>query len=253
MQLPNQVVEDESNQCVGDVVDTVGGRHGTQTSEEDGDVDIPPEGERVATSEEIEGDGQNKADGEEPEETRVRRTNIEDLGRANTTPNDGGSEEGRRAGADEAAGLLTSADVGDIVEHPGLHTRNEEAADDCGDHLEGKHDAGRDLHVVTELEIAGDLDGLERAAEHQTLEDHVGHGLSGQNVSNDQLGHNLGGDALVGDSLKHRKRKRQGTTNGARKNGTPNWKLAGSVHGESDDETNESENANDSKPPVWDF
>jgi hypothetical protein len=66
MDTTDDIVKDEADDGPGDVIDSRAGRDTTDTSEEDGDVDIAEEGERVAAGEEVEGDGEESADEEEP-------------------------------------------------------------------------------------------------------------------------------------------------------------------------------------------
>lgn len=68
MESSDKVVENESGECPRDVVDSRSRWHGSKTGEEDGDIDVSPERERVAASKEVEGNGEKDTDGEEEEE-----------------------------------------------------------------------------------------------------------------------------------------------------------------------------------------
>ena len=79
MEATDHVVEDEAPKYPGNVVDPRSRRHSTETGEEDWDINVSPDGQREATSQEVEGDGEEDTDGEEPKESRVSaRTTVRD-------------------------------------------------------------------------------------------------------------------------------------------------------------------------------
>lgn len=84
-----------------------------------------------------------------------------------------------------------------------MHQGDNKTADEGGDDLGAEHDTGRDLHVVTELEICGETNSLVGTDVGDTLEDHVCNGLSGKNVTCDHLVDDLESDLLVRDGLEH--------------------------------------------------
>ena len=71
MEATDHVVKDKAPQYPGNVVDPRSRWHSTETGEEDWDVDVSPDGQREAASQEVEGDGCEETDGEEPKESGV--------------------------------------------------------------------------------------------------------------------------------------------------------------------------------------
>ncbi|KAG6888760.1 hypothetical protein C0992_007551 [Termitomyces sp. T32_za158] len=109
-------IENEADERPRGVVDAVGGGHVPETREAHGDVDVPPEREGVAAREEVEGDREESADGEEPQERRVRGAGAEEASGTYATKDERSSSESRRRGADEAVRLLACAYVFDVIE-----------------------------------------------------------------------------------------------------------------------------------------
>ena len=71
MESSNNVVENKAYQRPGKVVDAACRRHGTKTSEENGDVDESPERKRETSGKEVERNWKEEADREEPEKSVV--------------------------------------------------------------------------------------------------------------------------------------------------------------------------------------
>ena len=109
---------------------------------------------------EVEGDGENSADRETPQETVVDGTNAKHLHGAESTPKDRSGEERVVPWAGEVILLLGQADVGDpghLVVEDG---RADEGGDESSPHLAGKGDPRSDVHVVGELEILSKVEGV---------------------------------------------------------------------------------------------
>ena len=103
------------------------------------------------------GDGAN----EEEEGKAVVHLAVRELAlRTNDTPDDGRRAEDGRAGAGEAALGLARANALDVREQPRLHAKLHSAGDDGRNDLAPEHRARGDLHVVAELEILRELQGL---------------------------------------------------------------------------------------------
>ena len=66
----------------------------------------------------------------------------------------------------------------------------------------------RNLHVVANLEIVGELQGLSHGDVTPGLEHHHSDGLAGEQVTDDQLSDDVQTDLLVSDSLDHTDRNR---------------------------------------------
>ena len=114
---------------------------------------------RELADDEPEDDGDAKADGESQQEPLVLSVDTEHLDGTNSSPQDGGSEEGVDTGAEETHGRVGLADVLNVdleVEHTGA----DESGDEGSHHLGGEGMAGRNLDVVGELEIVGEADGM---------------------------------------------------------------------------------------------
>lgn len=65
MRPSDEIVEDESNESPGGVVDTSTWRNPGHTSEENRDVYISPKRQGVTTGKEVEGNGEDRTDEEE--------------------------------------------------------------------------------------------------------------------------------------------------------------------------------------------
>ena len=77
MEATDHVVEDEAPKYPRNIVNPRSRRHSSETGEEDWDVDVSPDGQREATSKEVEGDGCKDTDGEEPKDSGVSaRTRV---------------------------------------------------------------------------------------------------------------------------------------------------------------------------------
>jgi hypothetical protein len=71
VEAADAVVEDEADDRPGYIVDSAAGGNGTNTSEENWDVDVSPERQGEATSKEVEWNGGNSTNSEEPQEVSV--------------------------------------------------------------------------------------------------------------------------------------------------------------------------------------
>lgn len=114
---------------------------------------------RELADDEPKDDGNAKTDGEAQKEPLVLAVNTKHLDGTNGSPQDGGSKEGVDAGAEETHGRVGLANVLNVdleVEH----TSADESGNERGHHLGGEGVTGRDLDVVSELEIVGEADGM---------------------------------------------------------------------------------------------
>ena len=87
----------------------------------------------------------------------------------------------------EPVDRLGRADARHPHEHPVQHADLRHAADQRRRHLDREELLRRDLHVVAELEVGGELDALGRRDVAVGDEDHVGHGPAGEDDAADQL------------------------------------------------------------------
>ena len=187
----HEPLEDKADHNPGGVVNSGCGRHRTDACEEHGDVDIPPVGEWEATGKIVERDGKDCADEEEPEQWTVHRTGAEQTVRADASPNQGRRSKHIRRGTYEMLGLVGLADVDDIGKHPVLHRRHHDAADEGSNDLGEVHETGRDLHVVAEFQIAGEVNCLTSAGEGGCLENHDRYGPPRQEVATEKFVHDV--------------------------------------------------------------
>lgn len=102
-------------------------------------------------------------------------------------------------GAGEAVDGLGGADAPDVGKHPVEDADLGDGGDERGDDLDGEHDARRDLHVVAELEVGGELDALGGGDVAVGDEDHVGDGAAGEGDAADELADEVDAAVLVGD------------------------------------------------------
>ena len=249
---PDDKIEDEANEKPGDVVETGGWRDGAETGEADWDGDVAPDGKRIAASEEVEGEGKDRSDEEEVEQSAVGSSWAEESPGTNSTPDDGRRREGRRAGADEAVLLSGSAHVGNVVEHPFLNVQHPTAGDDGGKNLNSEHHAWGNLHVVTELEVTSEEDGLVGGDEPNCFKDHVGNRSSGDHVTSDELGQDLRRDGLIGDGLQHSEGKGEGGCEKQTNDSRPDRQM-GRVNRNGDADEHEGDSTDGEVPPSRDF
>lgn len=153
MTPPDNILEDESNDGPGDVVDSRCGGDETGSVEDNGPVDITEEAVRPFQRRGPCDGGQESADEEEEDKSVVDLTLAELTSGADNTPDDGCGTEYLCAGADEAVDLVGRAHVSDVGEHPSLNTELDGTSNDGGDDLTPEHGTRGKLHVVTELEI----------------------------------------------------------------------------------------------------
>lgn len=102
-------------------------------------------------------------------------------------------------GAGEAVDGLGRADAFDVCKHPVEDADLGDGGDEGGDDLDEEHDAGRDLHVVPEFEVGGELDALGGGDVAVGDEDHVGDGAAGEGDAADKLADEVDAAVLVGD------------------------------------------------------
>lgn len=101
-------------------------------------------------------------------------------GTYNNTPDNTGVVEGLGVGADQSLRLILFADLVDVADNKVIGGNLYQRQPDHSESLSGKHAAGRNLHVVTNLHVR-DI-GKAVGASHVTpgLEQHHGNGTSGK-------------------------------------------------------------------------
>ena len=154
------VVEDVAHQGPDGEVETCGGRDPGHGAKDDGEVDLADDAVLLVTGVEPQGYGEQGAEGKTPDQCAVDGIGAEELADADNAPEDGAVEVDAGDGAGETIDGLTGAEALDVGEHPVEHADLGDGGDEGGDNLDGEHDPGRDLHVVAQLEIRGELDAL---------------------------------------------------------------------------------------------
>ncbi|OAY70275.1 hypothetical protein ACMD2_11842 [Ananas comosus] len=143
---------------------------------------------RLLGEDPVEGPDDDRADStakEEPIERAVIAQRAEDAARAHQAPDDGRVKEDAVTGArPRAVGReeVPLADVGDRAQEPPCHAY--------------EHGFGRDLHVMAELEIGKEGDGLRHAHVTVDLEAHVGDRLSRQDQTHARSGNGRESEAV---------------------------------------------------------
>lgn len=199
----DDVVEGESNDCGGDVVDSGGWGDVTGTSEHDGQVDVLVPRVGVAAGEGVWDSWADGTDEEEPQERVVHLARAEHVFGGNNTPDDGGGTEHGGRQANESVILVARAHIFDVGEHPRLDTELSGQSDDGGNNLSPEHGTWGDLHVVTKLEVRSEGKTLSHGDISPSLEHHHGDGATGKGVTNDELSNDVKTDLLIGDGLDH--------------------------------------------------
>jgi hypothetical protein len=248
----DDVVEDEADNTPRDIVGWRRRWDEACAGEDDGPVDVLEQTALITLLEHVSRDGDASADEEEPEELVVDLAGREDPLRADDAPDDARRAEDGRARADEVVLLVAVAHVFDVGEHPSLHAELDGARDGGRDHLAPEHWAGRDFHVVSELEVAREGERLRHGDVAPGLEHHHCDRPAGKRVSDDQLCDNVKADLLVRDRLDDADRDDVDERDAEREDEAPDWHL-GVVDLDTDD-TKSEHGAEDSRvPPVGDL
>ncbi len=99
--------------------------------------------------------------------------------------------------AREAVDRLRCADAGYVAEHPVEDADLGQRRDDGGYHLHGEEDAGRNLHVVAQLEIGREFDALRGGDISICHKYHVGNRSAGKDGASDELADEIDAAMLI--------------------------------------------------------
>lgn len=146
-------------------------------------------------------DGQERADGES-EEQQVVGALAEELVRAESTPEDGGGEEGVDTWAGETPWGVGGADA----VHVHLEVEDTSAykgGDEGGDQLRPESGPWGKLAVVRELEVVGEVDSLSSGNVTEGLEVVHAEGVTLDETTTDELGDDVKSDLDTGDGGDH--------------------------------------------------
>jgi len=199
----NNVLENETNTCPRNVVEGSRRRDKASSIEDDREIDVFQEAVGVPPVEGPRNGGCCRANQEEEDQRIIGLPMTEHEPRADDTPNDAGSSEDLGARADESVFLIRGAEVLDIGEHPGLDTQLDGTSNYCRDDLAPEHGSGRDLHVMAQFEVRGELQGLGHGDVTPGLEHHHRDRMSREGIANNELSNHVKPDLLVGDGLNH--------------------------------------------------
>jgi len=199
----NDVLEDKPDDRPGRVVDSGGGGYETSTTEDDGEVDEAYPGVGPLFIERPSNDRGDSADEEKQAERLVDLAHRELASRADDPPDDGGSPEDLGTRAGELVLLRVGAHTLNVAEHPGLNGELDSTSEGGADDLTEEHGTGRDLHIVTELEVRRKGESLSHSNVSPGLEHHHRDRTTRESVPDDELGDDVQPDLLVRDSLNH--------------------------------------------------
>lgn len=107
------------------------------------------------------------------------------------------------AGANEAILLRSTAHIGYVCKHPGLHAKLDGPGNYSSNYLTREHRPRRNLHVMTKFEVGSELKCLVHRDVSPSLEQHHGERTAGYGVADNQFGDDIETDLLVGDRLDH--------------------------------------------------
>lgn len=197
----DEVVEDDAHGSPAE--EDVNGRGGQQAcaAVDDGRADVAPDGLGPASREQPADDRRGGPDEPEPLQRGIGRSVAEDAGRTDGSPDDRRREEDAPVGARVLVWLLGTAHVGDVVDCPVQDADLHNGRPNRGDELRGEHDARGHLHVVAELEILSEIEGLRHGDVSVILEHHHGQGPPRHHVADDELGQDVEAQLDVGDGL----------------------------------------------------
>ena len=150
-------------------------------------------------AEEVEGDGQESAQRETPQEAIVDGTRTEHLFRTESTPEDGSGERRVDHGTGEMILLRGQADVRDLGHLVIEDGRADEGGDECCPHLAVEGDPRGDVHVVREFETLSKLKSLRGCDVSIRLEVVHSGGTTREPETTEEFGNNVQGNLDVRD------------------------------------------------------
>ena len=195
--LPDVVIEDVGDGDGGPRIGQVVGSPNKSTDQENWNVDVGENLELLAK--EVEGDGQNSADGETPQKAIVDGTRTEHPLGTKSTPKDRSGEESVVSGASEVILLRWQADVGDLSHLIVEDGRANECGDESRPNLTVESDPWSDVHVVGELKILSETKSVRGRYESIRLEEVHGSGVSGEPETTEKFGDNVQGNFDICD------------------------------------------------------
>lgn len=160
MAVLDDVVEDVADEYPDGKVETCRGRDPRHGAKDDGEVDLAEDALALTSAVEPEGNREEGAKREEPDQGTVDGLGAKELVGTNHTPEDRAVEVNSSNGAGETIDGLRGTDALDIGKHPVENANLRQGGDECRHELDGEEDTGRDLHVMAQLEIRRKFDAL---------------------------------------------------------------------------------------------
>ena len=196
--LLDVVVEQPSHRDGGPNVRQVVRSPKKTTVQEDGSMEVPEN--LPLPAEEVERDREDRTNKETPQEVVVDGTGAEHLFGPKGAPEHGTGEESVDIWAREVVLLPGRANIGDLCHLVVEDNRADEGGDESSEHLAIERAPGRDMDVMSEFEVLGEVEGMRCSDVSVGLEVvHCG-GISGEPEPTEQIGNNVEGDFYVGDS-----------------------------------------------------
>ena len=132
-----------------------------------------------------------------------------------------------------------------------MNTDDDEAADRTCDGLGEEHNPGWDLHVMTEFQATGEVEGLFGHEIAVGLEEHDGDGSSGNDITGNEFGENVEIYLLVGDRVEDAEREDEDRADDNGEEEGPKWHLR-VVDLNGNHSQDKGKNKKGSEPPVGD-
>jgi len=190
--LSDVVVEDVGDGDGGPNIGQVERSPNKSTGQENWNVDVGENLELLAK--EVEGDGQNSAEGETPQKAIVDGTRTEHSLGTKSTPKDRSGEESVVSGASEVILLRWQADVGDLCHLIVEDGRANECGDESRPNLTAEGDPWSDVHIVGELKILSEAKSVRGRDVSIRLEEVHGSGVPGEPETTEEFGDNVQGN-----------------------------------------------------------
>lgn len=150
-------------------------------------------------AEEVEWNREEGADKETPQETVIDSTYTKNLLRPKGAPENGSGEESVDTRACEMMLLPRRTDIRDLRHLVVEGSRAYESGNKGGKHLAVERDPGRNMDVMSQFEILGEVQGVRGGDVSVGLEIVHGCGITGEPETAEQLSNDIEGDLYVGD------------------------------------------------------
>ena len=179
---------------------TYGRGNETQGTKHNRKIDFSPHTARnTSASNEPDQDGRDRTDEESPYQWSVEPPFPKESLGTDDAPQNAAIEMYSRDRTGEAVDGLGSADALNMGKHPVQDSDLRDTGDKCGRHLDFEEDFRRNLHVMAELEVGGELEPLGRADVAKGNKNHVRNRTTGENDTADELADQVRAALLVRD------------------------------------------------------